>query len=276
MTRTAPPKPRSPEGPPAAASVLPPPSMGRAVRAMMLREISATYGRSPIGYLWAVADPVGGILLMTLLFSMLMQRPPLGESFAIFYATGILPFLLFADLSQKLGVAIRYSKPLFAYPALGLTEALLARFLLNLLTHVVIAVVALGLLALAIGLPGRPQPGPLLAGYALIALLAGGLGTLNCYLIAVSPNWERIWAIANRPLFLISGVFYTYDGVPAGFADLLWWNPLLQGIGLVRAGLYPQYSAEYVSPLYVAAIGMGALVGGLVLMARRGRDLVNE
>ena len=42
--------------------------MARTVVALMLREIATTYGRSPGGYVWALADPILGIALLTLVF----------------------------------------------------------------------------------------------------------------------------------------------------------------------------------------------------------------
>lgn len=32
----------------------------RTVMAMVLREMTATYGRTPGGYIWAIIEPVGG------------------------------------------------------------------------------------------------------------------------------------------------------------------------------------------------------------------------
>ncbi len=76
---------------------------------------------------------------------------------------------------------------------------------------------------------------------------------MNCLLIGLLPLWQRIWSIAMRPMFLISGVFFTFESVPLPWRDLLWWNPLVHIVGLVRLGLYPGYDAAYVSPAYLLA-----------------------
>ena len=44
------------------------------VIALMLREMSATYGRSSLGYLWAILEPVAGIFLLTFVFSLAFCR----------------------------------------------------------------------------------------------------------------------------------------------------------------------------------------------------------
>ena len=76
----------------------------RAVAALILREMATTYGRSPGGYLWALLDPIAGLLVMTLIFTVMVQSPPLGESFALFYATGFLPFTIYNDIARLCGI----------------------------------------------------------------------------------------------------------------------------------------------------------------------------
>ena len=83
----------------------------RTVAALMLREMATTYGRSPGGYLWAILEPVVGILLLTAIFSIAFHTPPLGVNFPIFYATGLVPFTLYLTVSSKTSLALLFSSP---------------------------------------------------------------------------------------------------------------------------------------------------------------------
>lgn len=67
-----------------------------------------------------------------------------------------------------------------------------------------------------------------------LALLAVGMGTLNCYLVTAFPVWERIWHILMRPLFLMSGIFLTFAMMPTQAQNFLWFNPLIHCGGLMR------------------------------------------
>jgi capsular polysaccharide transport system permease protein len=67
--------------------------------ALILREIATRYGRTPGGFLWAVAEPVAAVLVLTAALSMVVHAPSLGTSFVVFYASGYLPFLLLRDAS---------------------------------------------------------------------------------------------------------------------------------------------------------------------------------
>ncbi|MEO0656736.1 MAG: sugar ABC transporter permease, partial [Pseudomonadota bacterium] len=68
----------------------------RSIIALMLREMATSYGRSPGGYLWAVLEPAAGIAILTLIFSFAFIGPPIGTSFPMFYATGMVPFLAYS------------------------------------------------------------------------------------------------------------------------------------------------------------------------------------
>lgn len=252
------------------------PASLRAIGALILREVASTYSRSPGGYLWAIVEPVAGIALLSFIFSLGFQAPALGRNFPIFYATGLVPFLVYTTISGRVAAALLYSRSLMAYPAVTHVDAILARFLLNSTTQLVVAGLVFGGILLAFDTGTVISPGPLVQGFALVAALALGVGTLNCFLFTRFPAWQTIWSILMRPLFLVSGVFFVLEAVPQPWRDLLWWNPLIHVAGLVRRGFYPGYGADYVSISYVAGLALIALLAGLLALHRTARDLVHD
>lgn len=248
----------------------------RAIGALILREMATTYGRSPGGYVWAVLEPVAGIAVLSVAFAMFLHRPALGTNFPLFYATGYLPFTLYAALSTKIGQALQFSKPLLAYPSVTFVDAILARLILNALTQAVIFAVVMIDIHLIFGLRAILDWPAILLSFAMAAALGLGIGTLNCYLRALLPVWDLVWAVANRPLFLVSGVFFLYEGLPAAAQGILWFNPLIHVIGEMRRGFYPTYQAAYVSPAYVFAVALIPLALGLLLLKRTHRDFLND
>ena len=58
------------------------------------------FGRSAGGYFWALAEPLGGILLLSIAFSLALRTPPLGTSFMLFYATGVIPLYMFNTMAK--------------------------------------------------------------------------------------------------------------------------------------------------------------------------------
>ncbi|WP_371932206.1 ABC transporter permease, partial [Mameliella sp. MMSF_3537] len=240
----------------------------RTITALILREMATSYGRSPGGYAWAVLEPAAGIALLTALFSVGFRSPPLGVSFAMFYATGMLPFTLFTDITGKLGQSMNYSKQLLAYPRVTFLDTILARFGLNLMTQFLVSYLVIGSILLIFD-TRVVMDGPVIArAYALAALLALGVGTFNCFMMLRFPLYQRFWSILMRPLFLLSCVFFLFDTIPEPYNNWLWYNPLVHLVGMMRHGFYPNYDAPYVSESYVALFGLVALVLGLMLLRR--------
>lgn len=246
----------------------------RAVLALVLREMASTYGRSPGGYLWAVIEPAAGVALLTAIFSIGFRAPPLGTSFALFYATGVLPFLMFNDISNKVGQSMQFSRALLKYPRVTFLDAILARLVLNGIVQMLVSALVLGALMAALDLRAGPEFGRILGAYALVLCLATGTGTLNAFLSLAWPLWATVWAITTRPLFIVSCVFFLFESVPSPYGDLLWFNPLVHVVGMMRAGFYPYYHSDYVSALYVLGVSAACFIAGLFLLWRYHRDIL--
>ena len=258
------PVPRSPRSAPCA----------RAILALILREMTTTYGRSPGGYLWTVIEPVAGIAFLTAIFSLVLRAPSLGVNFPIFYASGMLPFLLFTSTNGKLAHSLRFSKQLLAYPAVTFIDAILARFFLSIGTNAIVAYLIIGTILWGFDTRLVPDFGIIVEGFALAVGLALGVGTLNAYLFTRFEMWQNIWSILTRPLFIASGIFFIFETIPAPYANILWFNPLIHVVGIVRRGFYAGYDAPYASALYVGAVSMGCFLLGLFLLYRHHRDLL--
>lgn len=239
---------------------------GRTIGALILREMGSTYGRSPGGYLWALIEPIGTILILSVAFSLLLRAPSLGSSFLLFYATAFLPFQIYQKIEGKLNGALGYSKALLAYPRVTWLDAILARFILNLLTTSMVFFIVITGILLSIDSRTVIDVAPIATGMTIMALLGLGAGVMNAVLKGLVPVWKNIWAIVSRPLFIISGVFFIYEDLPPLAQDILWWNPLFHATGIVRTGFYPTYDAAYVSLPYCFGFGLVLTALGLLLM----------
>ena len=251
-------------------------AMLRTILALMLREMSTRYGRSPGGYLWAVLEPVGGIAVLALGFGLVMRAPPLGSSFILFFATGMLPFTLYMELDGAVSRSLRFSKALLAYPAVRWIDAILARFLLNVLTKLVIIGIELGGIMLMNDTRTILNIGAILTALSMAAALGLAMGVMNCALDGLFPAWDMIWGIITRPIFLASGILLLYRDMPGHVQEILWWNPLLHVVGAMRAGFYPMYDSSYVSPTYGFGVALALLAMGLLLVRRHHLYILND
>jgi capsular polysaccharide transport system permease protein len=248
----------------------------RAISALILREMATSYGRSPGGYLWAVLEPVAGIALLSVIFSLAMVVPALGSNFQLFYATGLVPLIIFTTVSGRVAQSITYSRQLLAYPTVTFMDAILARFLLNMLTQIMVAYLIFGGIMLFYDTKVILRLPAIAAALGLTGALALGIGTLNCFLFTQFPLWAQIWSILMRPLFIISCVFVVFDDMPMWVRDWLWYNPIVHLVGQLRHGFYSAYHATYVSAGYVLGLSGLCMVFGILLLRKHQYSLLEK
>lgn len=251
-------------------------STSRTVCALILREMSATYGRSPGGYIWVVLEPVLGIGLLVAIFSIGFRSPPLGSSFALFYATGLLPMFVFTTTVAKVSQAINYSRQLLNYPRVTFIDAILARFILNLLTQGLIMVIIVGTILLLEDTRTTFYLGRFMSSVAMGAALGLGVGLLLCTLISQHPMWQTVWSVLTRPLMLVSGVIILHETLPRPYNKWLDWNPVVHVTGQMRRAFYYSYRAEYLDVGYVYIVSLICGVIGVFFLRRYYRNMMEK
>lgn len=236
----------------------------RVLHALLIREMITRYGRSSLGYVWAVLEPVGIITLLTLLFLQIADAPPYGRSFALFYASGYMGFHWVIDISSVAARSVHVNRPLLAFPSVTALDTVLARLILQSLTGLAVAALILGGIFALSGGPVMLLPGPILTSFVLAVLLAAGIGIFNAWAFAVSKGWELTWGIVSRPLLLVSCVFYSFESLPAEAREVLWFNPVIHVVGTLRSGIYPIYDGSHLAPEYVVLVSLMLLLPGLI------------
>lgn len=248
----------------------------RVLSALVIREMNKKFGRSTGGYLWALAEPLGGILLLSVAFSLALRTPPLGSSFMLYYATGVIPFSMFNTMSKGVAGAVKTNKGLLNYPVVTVLDAVFAKFVLNFMTILFVAVALVSGIIYLQGLYVNLDLGPIALAFGLSALLGLGVGTLNCVLFGLYPTWSNVWSVLTRPLFILSTIFYTFESAPAAFQKMLWWNPLVHIIGVMRTGFYGAYHPGFISLPYVVGISLSLFVIGAYLLRRHASLLLEQ
>jgi capsular polysaccharide transport system permease protein len=209
-------------------------------------------------------------------FSLALRKPPLGTSFMLFYASGIIPFNMFRTISSRVSAAIGSNKGLLTYPVVTALDAVFAKFLLNFLTQVVIGVVLFTAIIWYMHLSVNLDLGAVALATVLAALLGLGIGTLNCVLFGFFPTWKNVWSVITRPLMFVSGVLHTYEAVPPRLQEILWWNPIVHTVGEMRSGFYGTYDSSYVSVPYVLVVALSTFVVGAYLLRRHASFLLEQ
>lgn len=244
--------------------------------ALMIREMITRYGRSWGGYAWAVVEPLAMILILSTAFAQLFDRPALGSSFLLYYATGYLTFHFFNQIAAQTGLAVQVNRELMQLPAIRPLDAVLARFVLAVLTLVMVLAIILAIVALSMDSPLVFDPAGMLVAIGAASLLGLGVGTMNVVLFAALPVWRQVWGLVSAPLMILSAVFYSFDALPERLQAVLWWNPVLHAVGAMRQAFYPFYHGDYVSLAYVCGLGIGLFVLGAALIQRHASFIIES
>jgi capsular polysaccharide transport system permease protein len=235
----------------------------RVIGALILRETRSRFGRSQLGYLWAIAEPLLYIVSLALLFDAISRHSPFGSSVALFFATGLLPYQLYSRIAGALTNAFDANEALLAYPIVKPVDTLVARALLEIATSALVMILLLGGLIFFVDAPEPVSLHLMVLAIIGLSLNGFGLGAINAVISKPFPSWRQIYDVASRPLMLVCGVFFTLDTLPPGAREVVSYIPIAHGIELFRSGYYSGYRSTVMDVGYLFVFGLVLCLIGL-------------
>lgn len=240
-------------------------TQARVVFALALRETRTRFGAHQLGYIWALLEPVFWIATFAGMFLLIHRATPMGMAVIPFLVTGIVTYELAVKTADRVSLSIDGNKALLFYPHVQPLDLVLARGALEFATSLTVFAVLMGGYFLATQSFVIDDILRVLFGLGLAGLFGTSLGTVLCALAVYSNATQRIKGPVMRPLFWISGLFFSVNGLPSQLRDYLLWNPIIHCVELVRDGWFPSYTAHYASPSYVMVWIIGLAFVGLTL-----------
>ena len=238
-------------------------TQGRVIGALVMRETRTRFGKSQLGYFWALAEPVGYVMFLSVIFGALNRQAPFGASMSLFFATGVLPFLLFNNIAKAVSFAFDANEALLSFPIVKPVDTLVARAILETATMLAVMIITLSIIVVTGGLAGPSHIWTLLEAIIGLAVAGFGLGSVNAVVSKQFSSWRNVYDISTRPLMLFSGVMFLPDAMPQSARDILAYLPTLQGVELFRMGFYEGYRSSVLDPGYLFAVGLVLCLLGL-------------
>ncbi len=235
------------------------------VHALIMRETRTRFGEQKLGYFWALFEPMGVILTFYWAMDFVNQPAPPGLDLVTFIATGLLPFELILGTSERIAESINGNRALLYYPQVHRLDLAIARALLEAATIVVVFVLILGANAMRTGEFAVHDPLGVMLSLMAASLLGTGLGLVFCMAGVVTSVLDRIRGTMLRPLFWISGIFYSAASLPAELREYAMYNPIFHVLELFRGSWARVYDDRYASASYVMAWILVLLSSGLLL-----------
>ena len=247
----------------------------RTIGALVMREAHTRFGRTRIGYLWAVIEPAIFIGMFVVLRTYLNTTVPIGESVALFVMSGVVGARLVIGMSRKIGQAIQSNLQLLIYPLVQPLDTVIARCILESLTMVVV----LGLFfggRLLVAENATINSFVVFSEAVAVSLLLGcALGSFNSVFGSIVPTWTRLWGFMGLPLFITSGAFFIPATLPPPILAVIWWNPVLHIVEWYREAIYLDY-ISVLAPEYPLLLSFGLLGTAVVLERVYRRELTGD
>ncbi len=238
------------------------------LHALIVRELRTRFGQYRLGYLWAILEPAAHVVLLSLIFGLRGRGEMAGIELPVLIITGIVPLFLFRSAIMRAMSAVEANSGLFSYRQVKPLDAVLARLILEGVIHLcVLCLLLLGVAYLGYRVAIR-DPLTAFAALALLMALGAGCGLIACALACRFEETKRVVPVLLRPLYFLSGVFFTLDAVPAQFHSYLLWNPVLHAIELFRAGTVAARAETYGDFGFLSFAALVPVFIGLALFRR--------
>ena len=238
---------------------------GRVISALTLRETRSRYGNSKLGFFWALFEPFAHIVVFIGIFSALGRAIPLGDSLGLFILTGIIPWLLYSNTVNNVMGGLASNKALLGYPQVMPMDITISRASLEASTLFIVMILFIAgfnYLGYKIEIDSFLQ---MFSAYGLVVLLATGVGLINAAIVPIYPSYKSIYSAFSRPLYFISGVFFTADFLSPEVYAAIDFNPLLHLVEWFRSGFYPSFQSHLYEPEYAVSVCVGIFAIGLVI-----------
>jgi capsular polysaccharide transport system permease protein len=218
---------------------------------LFVREIRTGFN-DRLGISWAVVQPVAFIFLL----SFMRGRLDGGETHSLpsvtFIAIGILFIQSFLGTLGGSARAIGKNKSLFAFRQVQPISAVFAGALFELLVKIFVII---GIIIIMYFMGMELQiANPLLffACFFLVWIFAVALGLMFGIAELFVKEIGNVRQLCTRPMFFISGVFFSLQDIPREYWHFLDWNPVLHAIELTRYSVNSAYGSEGVSLHYLS------------------------
>jgi capsular polysaccharide transport system permease protein len=232
---------------------------------LFLRELGVRFGRFRLGYIWAILEPVAFISILSFVRMQWGRGPVAGVDYPVFFASGILAYLVFTHIANSSLTAIENNQGLFNYRQVKPFDSVLSRALLELGISVASAIVIFsGLKYLGFQFHWNNTLG-VITTVALLFLLSLGFGLIASILGPLFNDAKKVIPLLIRPLFFISGIFFAADQIPEPYRTYLLLNPLLHVTELIRENMFVEFQSRGGSFAYLSGWTLVMLFAGLLV-----------
>lgn len=226
---------------------------------LVRRDLVSRYKRSVLGVAWTMLNPLGTMVVMTIVFSQLFHSI---RGYPAYILCGLIAWIFFSQTTGAAMVQMVWGSSLFNriyMPRTALVVSAIGTGLVNL----ALSLVPLFLITLVVGLPLSWSLLFLPVSVLLLASFALGVGLVLSAWAIYFPDVAEMYQVALTAWFYVTPIIYPLDTIPERYR--FWFyhlNPMYYLIQVFRKPIYegvlpgwPLLSAATVIALLTLALG---------------------
>lgn len=232
----------------------------------MVQSILQHQRKSKLGYLWELFDPMIEVGVWFAIFTFLGgPRVIYDMNLFLFLSTGIVGIFFFQKIAAEVPGAFKRFRGFARFPSLNQTDTLIAGALLEAVVMTLVAAILWSVIIIG-GFGFSPaNPVGVIAALACLAALGLGFGWFNAMVLIFLPVYGKFLPIFKRIIFITSGAIFPMDHIPPAVFQYIKWNPVYQGLDLVRSEWSFTHESTTSSDGYVLICAACLLLFGMIL-----------
>ena len=226
------------------------------INALIYRELKTRISQVKFGLLGVFIEPVGVIIIFLTIFSWLRGlRQDLDTP--LFLAAGIVLFSLFNDIAIRSVNAMKANEALFFYRPLKPVDTVIARGIVEAGLYAIVSL-TITFIIFIYREKWILQDFPLYVfSFIFLAFFSSGFGLILMVAGHRYRSFNQFVPLFMRPIWFLSGVFFSLSDIPSWLRPWLSWNPILQAIELTRYSFSNSYNLhESISLTYLITAGL--------------------
>jgi ABC-2 type transport system permease protein len=242
------------------------------IKHLVRRDLTTRYKRSVLGIAWTMLNPLGTMIIMTLVFQNLFHRE---KFFSVHLLTGLLVWNFFAQTSQHIIKDLIWGEALFQkiyLPRSSFAIAAIGTGIVNL----TLALVPLILVKLVIGSPITWHIIFFPIILIFLACFSLGVGLVIASLALTFHDIAEMYGVVLTGWFYLTPIIYPWKTLPASIQNILLFNPMVHIVEIMRAAFYFNVTPTLKEFLLTGGVSVFMLLLGWFLFSRKTEEFVTK
>lgn len=201
---------------------------------LVRRDIVARYKRSVLGIAWTMLQPLGMMLIISIVFAQLFHRV---GGYPVYVLSGLITWNFFSQTTTAIINQMVWGGPLLRKIYMPQTSFALSAIGTG-LVNVVLSIVPLVLIMFFVGVPTRWSLLFLPMSILLLAAFALGVGLLISTLAVFFPDVSEMFQIVLIGWMYLTPVIYPFDIIPETLQGWFKLNPMYHFVQIFRLPVY--------------------------------------